>query len=231
MAFGVMFIFPSPRKDQPGEPMSIGLLGEAYRRWGIFFLLGKRLIFILHCLEDSRPVILNRGPHGPPGGNLQVLGGGGIQSISGIGEEWTPSGGNQQIAINRPGCSSGWRIVAASPVFVDVTLWPEGSSALPQDTVPRPKWTLGLWRTTFLAPRHSYFWQKWKCITGATNFKISFKIWLLMHMAAYTGKVPWPSSATARGLGGGNNKLAIEKGGNLPEKVENHCSRPSIGSF
>ena len=23
---------------------------------------------------------------------------------------------------------------------------------------------------------------------------------------------------------GGNDKLAIEKGGNLPEKVENHCS-------
>ena len=44
-----------------------------------------------------------------------------------------------------------------------------------------------------------------------------------MHMTAYTGKVPWPSSATARGLGGGNDKLAIDKGGNLPEKVENHC--------
>ena len=43
-------------------------------------------------------------------------------------------------------------------------------------------------------------------------------------MTAYTGKVglPWPSSDTARGLGGGNNKLAIDKGGNLPEKVENH---------
>ena len=41
------------------------------------------------------------------------------------------------------------------------------------------------------------------CITGTTNFKISFKIWLLMHMTAYTGKVPWPSSATARGLVGG----------------------------
>ena len=25
-------------------------------------------------------------------------------------------------------------------------------------------------------------------------------------------------------LGGGNDKLAIDKGGNLPEKVENHCS-------
>ena len=65
------------------------------------------------------------------------------------------------------------------------------------------------------------------CITGTTNFKISFKIWLLMHMMPYTGKVPWPSSATARGLGGGNDKLAIDKGGNLSEKVENHCSRRS----
>ena len=64
------------------------------------------------------------------------------------------------------------------------------------------------------------------CITGTTNFNISFKIWLLMHMMPYTGKVPWPSSATARGLGGGeNDKLAIDKGGNLPEKVENHCCR------
>ena len=42
---------------------------------------------------------------------------GGIQSIWGIGEEWTPwggmdpFGGNQQITINSPGCSSGWRIL------------------------------------------------------------------------------------------------------------------------
>ena len=55
-----------------------------------------------------------------------------------------PVRGESTIAIIRPGCSSGWRIVAASPVFVDVTLRPEGSSALRQDTVPRPKWTLGL---------------------------------------------------------------------------------------
>ena len=27
------------------------------------------------------------------------------------------------------------------------------------------------------------------------------------------------------GGGGGNDKLAIDKGGNLPEKVENHCYR------
>ena len=26
-------------------------------------------------------------------------------------------------------------------------------------------------------------------------------------------------------VGGGNDKLAIDKGGNLPEKVENHCYR------
>ena len=38
----------------------------------------------------------------------------------------------------------------------------------------------------------------------------------------------WPSSATARGLGGGNDKLAIDKGGNLPEKVENHWIRPFL---
>ena len=40
-----------------------------------------------------------------PQGEIYKSWGGGIQSIWGIGEEWTP-----------PGCSSGWRIVAASPV-------------------------------------------------------------------------------------------------------------------
>ena len=53
-----------------------------------------------------------------PRGNLQVLGGGGGSGIPNI---WG-LGRNQQIATNSPGCSSGWRIVAASPVFVDVTL-------------------------------------------------------------------------------------------------------------
>ena len=48
-----------------------------------------------------------------------------------------------------------------------------------------------------------------------------------MHIMPYTRKVPWPSSATARGLGG-DDKLAIDNGGNLPEKVENHWSRPTI---
>ena len=96
----------------------------------------------LATYSEVRPVILNRGPHGPPGGNLQVLG----RNTEHLGN-WggmDPFGGNQQIAINSPGCSSGWCIVAALPVFVDVTLRPKGSSALPQDTVPRPKWTLGL---------------------------------------------------------------------------------------
>ena len=49
-----------------------------------------------------------------------------------------------------------------------------------------------------------------------------------MHMTAYTGKVPWPSSRHWSRVGalGGNDKLAIDKGGNLPEKVENHWFRP-----
>ena len=37
-----------------------------------------------------------------------------------------------------------------------------------------------------------------------------------------------PTPATARGLGGGDDKLAIDKGGNLPEKVENHWYRRMI---
>ena len=168
------------------------------------------------------------------GGHMAPQGGiykswGGIQSIWGIGEEWTPSGGgDQQIAINRPGCSSGWHIVAASPVFVDVTLRPEGSSALPQDTVPRPKWTLGLWRTTFLAPRHSYFWQKWKCMHYRHNEFQNF----LQNLAldAHDGLHRKSTLAFIRHCsrvgGGGNDKLPIDKGGNLPEKVENHCSMP-----
>ena len=68
----------------------------------------------------SNAVILNRGPHGPPGGNLQVLGGN-TEHLGNWGG-MDPFGGNQQIAINSPGCSSGWRIVAASPVIFDVTL-------------------------------------------------------------------------------------------------------------
>ena len=152
---------------------------------------------------------------------------GGIQSIWGIGEEW---------------CSSGWRIVAASPVFVDITLRldrvsvsvlllyslgaqsPEGSSALPQDTVPRPKWALGLWRTTFLAPRHSYFWQKWKCMHYRHNeFQNFVQNWALDAHDALHRKSTLAFIRHSRGFGGGGgDKLAIDKGGNLPEKVENH---------
>ena len=117
----------------------------------------------------------------PQGGIYKSCGGGDTEHLGNWGG-MDPFGGNQQIAINSLGCSSGWRIVAASPVFVDVTLWPKGSSALPQDTldtVPRPKWTLGLWRTTFLAPRHSYFWQKWKCLPAQriSKFPSKFGSW------------------------------------------------------
>ena len=72
--------------------------------------------------QASRSVILNRGPHGPQGGIYKSWGGGGDTEHLGNWGGMDPFGGNQQIAINRPGCSSGWRIVAASPVFVDVTL-------------------------------------------------------------------------------------------------------------
>ena len=71
------------------------------------------------------PVRLARRPvwHATHGGIYKSWGGGGgntehLGNWLGMG----PFGGNQQIAINSPGSSSGWRIVAASPVFVDVTL-------------------------------------------------------------------------------------------------------------
>ena len=57
-----------------------------------------------------------------PRGEFTSLAGGGDTEHLGNWGGMDPFGGNQQIAINRPGCSSGWRIVAASPVFVDVTL-------------------------------------------------------------------------------------------------------------
>ena len=66
-------------------------------------------------------VILNRGPHGPPGGIYKSWGGGEYRAFGELGRNG-PLRGNQQIAINRPGCSSGWHIVAASPVIFDVTL-------------------------------------------------------------------------------------------------------------
>ena len=134
-----------------------------------------------------------------------------------------PFGGNQQIAINSPGCSSGWRIVPASPVpsaqrITTGTGHFGHSVRTKMDTGPMKDNIFGSEAFILLTEMEMHY-------TGATNFKISFKIWLLMHMTAYTGEVPWPSSATARGLGlggGGDDKLAIDTGGNLPEKVENH---------
>ena len=79
-----------------------------------FCLYLKLSIVCIFRVSGSKPVILNRGPHGPPGGNLQVLGGN-TEHLGNWGG-MDPFGGNQQIAINSPGCSSGWRIVAASPV-------------------------------------------------------------------------------------------------------------------
>ena len=48
-----------------------------------------------------------------------------------------------------------------------------------------------------------------------------------MHMMAETTPEKYPGlhPPLLAGWGGGNDKLAIDKGGNLPEKVENHCSR------
>ena len=54
----------------------------------------------------------------PQGGIYKSWGGGGgnTEHLGNWGG-MDPFGGNQQIAINSPGCSSGWRIVAASQVF------------------------------------------------------------------------------------------------------------------
>ena len=79
---------------------------------------GKTLTTCTATTTCTTPVILNRGPHGPPGGNLQVFGGN-TEHLGNWGG-MDPFGGNQQLAINSPGCSSGWRIVAASPVLVHV---------------------------------------------------------------------------------------------------------------
>ena len=84
-----------------------------------------------------------------------------------------PLRGNQQIFINSPGFSSGWRIVAASPVFVDVTLRPEGSSAFPQDSAQTKM-------DTAWAYEGHHFWLRGihtsdkngnACITGTTEFQ------------------------------------------------------------
>ena len=59
----------------------------------------------------------------PQGGIYKSWGGGGGNTDHlGNWGGMDPFGGNQQITINSQGCSSGWRIVAASPVIFDVTL-------------------------------------------------------------------------------------------------------------
>ena len=50
----------------------------------------------------------------PQGGIYKSWGGGGDTEHLGNWGGMDPFGGNQQIAINSAGCSSGWRIVAAS---------------------------------------------------------------------------------------------------------------------
>ena len=79
---------------------------------------------LMTCLQASQLVYNSDSQPGatwPPRGKITSLGGGDTEHLGNWGG-MGPFGGNQQIAINRPGCSSGWRIVAASPVFVDVTL-------------------------------------------------------------------------------------------------------------
>ena len=157
--------------------------------------------------DRSRPVILNRGPHGPPGGNLQVLG----RNTEHLGN-WggmDPFGGNRQIAIK----------LIAQDVLLAGVLWRLHQCLLMLHyDLSRLRAVAHYHRTQcpdqngHWAYEGQHFWLRGihtsdkngnACIIGTTNFKISFKIWLLMHMTAYTGKVPWPSSATARGLGGG----------------------------
>ena len=60
----------------------------------------------------------------PRGEFTSLGGGGGIQSIWGIGEEWTPSGGgiNKIYSHYSPRMFFWLAYCAASPVFVDVTL-------------------------------------------------------------------------------------------------------------
>ena len=122
-----------------------------------------------------RSVILNRGPHGPPGGNLQVLGGGGNTEHLGNWGGMDPFGGNQQIAINSPGCSSGWRIVAASAVIVDVTLWPEGSSALDTGHFGHSAQTKMDTGPMKQARIQVFFWGGGGCPTAVCNIFFIFK--------------------------------------------------------
>ena len=136
-------------------------------------------------------MILNRGPHGPPGGNLQVLG----RNTEHLGnwEEWTPSWGINKYPL------------IAQDVLLAGVLWRLHQCLLMLHYDPR---VVAHYHRTQCPDQNGHwayegqhFWLRGihtsdkngnACITGTTNFKISLKIWLLMHMMPYTGKVPWP---------------------------------------
>ena len=136
-------------------------------------------------------MILNRGPHGPQGGIYKSWGG--IQSIWGIGEEWTPSWGINKYPL------------IAQDVLLAGVLWRLHQCLLMLHYDPR---VVAHYHRTQCPDQNGHwayegqhFWLRGihtsdkngnACITGTTNFKISLKIWLLMHMMPYTGKVPWP---------------------------------------
>ena len=130
---------------------------------------------------------------------------GGIQSIWGIGEEWTPSGGiNKYPLIAQDVLLAGvlWRLhqwlLMLHYDLMAVAHYDRTPTQTKMDTGPMKDNIFGSEAFILLTKMemHAFF-------TGTMNFKISFKIWLLMHMMPYTRKVPWPSSATARGLGAG----------------------------
>ena len=137
---------------------------------------GVQLNYRSFTAGRSRPVILNRGPHGPPEGNLQVLG----RNTEHLGN-WggmDPFGGNQHIAINSPGCSSGWRILWRLHQCLLMLHYDLRAVAHYHRT--RCPDQNGHW-----AYEGQHFWLRGiptsdkngnAYITGTTNFKISFKI-------------------------------------------------------
>ena len=118
---------------------------------------------------------------------------GGIKSIWGIGEEWTPSWGINKYPL------------IAQDVLLAGVLWRLHQCLLMLHYDPR---VVAHYHRTQCPDQNGHwayegqhFWLRGihtsdkngnACITGTTNFKISLKMWLLMHMMPYTGKVPWP---------------------------------------
>ena len=127
---------------------------------------------------------------------------------------------NQQIAINSPGpgCSSGWRIVAASPVpsaqRITTSTGHFGHSAQTKmDTGPMKDNIFGSEAFILLTKMEMHYRRN-----EFQNF--------LQNLAldAHDGLHRKSTLAFIRHCSrvGGNDKLAIDKGGDLPEKVENH---------